>query len=289
MRKLLVTLILLVALPLGAARDFSVAADRIANTTAEGVSGIDVDQFSISFWYTRNDAVTNEAFFFFGTDPTTGGKLGFLWISGALTLRQEYSGARGDWTISDPSLDAYHNILLVCDFSSDANDPVIYVDGTSVTVTEVSTPSGTRDTGIDNIVLGEVMAGSNDLDASMAEFYFWDTLLTQADASILAAKFSPNFVRPGNRILYIPLVRDVLEVVQGIAMTVTGTSVVAHPPMIYPTQQISGFAAAAVPPARDLMIISRAMKYAPLPLLAGGMGLAWVINRRNKLLRDGRN
>lgn len=47
------------------------------------------------------------------------------------------------------------------------------------------------------------------------------------------------------------------------------------------------------PPAgvgkRRVIRIGEMLKYAPAPILAGGLGLAWVINRRNKLLRDGRN
>ena len=233
------------------AYDFDGTNDRIDNTTADGVAGIDVDTYSVSFWYIRNDAPVSETFFFFGTGASSGGKCGFLWLSGTLTLRQEYSTDRGDWTIADPSQDAWHNIVITFDRTNDTTDPIIYVDGTSVTVTQADAPNGTRSGGEDNLALGEVMAGSSDLDATMAEFAFWDVVLTAGEAATLGARYSPLFVRPSNRVLYIPLIREVVELEQGIALTLAGASVVAHPSIIYPTQPISGFAAAAAPSAAD--------------------------------------
>lgn len=54
-----------------------------------------------------------------------------------------------------------------------------------------------------------------------------------------------------------------------------------------PTTMIMTFkeSAAAPAPRRRVIPISEMLKYAPTPILADGLGLAWVINRRNKLLR----
>lgn len=49
------------------------------------------------------------------------------------------------------------------------------------------------------------------------------------------------------------------------------------------------FIPAAPAVTRRPIIIVDMMKYVPAPILVGGLGLAWVINRRNKLIRDGRN
>lgn len=76
--------------------------------------------------------------------------------------------------------------------------------------------------------------------------------------------------------------------------TLTGTTTADHPPsgpfFGFDHGWQGAFTSGAPPPGkRRIIIISEMLKYAPAPILAGGLGLAWVINRRNKLLRDGRN
>ena len=44
----------------------------------------------------------------------------------------------------------------------------------------------------------------------------------------------------------------------------------------------------AAAPARRIMIIADLMKYVPPSVLAGGMGLAWMFDRRNKVMRGDR-
>ena len=214
----------------------------------------------------------------------------FLWMWGANNVydfKRIFSTTPGEWTIPEPSLNAWHHILVVYDSSDVANDPTIYVDGVSQTLTEESTPVGAANTNTSAYLIGNrnhPTGGYNRTwDGRLCEWAVWDRLLTQAEATILAQKFSPLFI-PNGLIRYSELVRELNDRLDNGAQTVNETpTVIEHPAIIYPTQPISGFAAAGAPPARDLMIISKAMKYAPLPLLAGGMGLAWVINRRNKL------
>jgi hypothetical protein len=51
----------------------------------------------------------------------------------------------GHWTASlTPAINSWHHVVMTFDISSLTNDPVIYYDGSSKTVTETITPSGTK-------------------------------------------------------------------------------------------------------------------------------------------------
>ena len=124
-----------------------------------------------------------------------------------------------------------------------------------------------------------------------SEVALWNAAIPEDIMVMLTKnKLCPNFYQKDG-IFHSHLIRSAKDIWGAHEPTITGTAVASHPAVINPTQAISGFAAAAVPPAvtRRPVIIVEMMKYAPAPLLAGGLGLAWVINRRNKLIRDGRN
>lgn len=151
---------------------------------------------------------------------------------------------------------------------------------------------------VDRTAVGRSMdsTASAPYNGKLAEFAIWDVALTDAEVLILAAGFSPLLVRPQSLVHYVPLIGRTspeIEIIRGNDMAITGATAFPHPPMIWPTQSLSGFAAApavALPVGKRRVIrIGEMLKYAPAPILAGGLGLAWVINRRNKLLREGRN
>ena len=54
----------------------------------------------------------------------------------------ERSTAQGEWSITAPTGDAWHHIVVTYNNSDVNNDPIIYVDGVSVTVTESFPPIG---------------------------------------------------------------------------------------------------------------------------------------------------
>lgn len=68
----------------------------------------------------------------------------FLYTTNGLELQAGWSGGNGAWYTSAPSTGAWHHFCVTYDGSSTANDPVFYVDGSSVSITENSTPSGTK-------------------------------------------------------------------------------------------------------------------------------------------------
>lgn len=67
------------------------------------------------------------------------------------------------------------------------------------------------------------------LNGRYAELAFWDATLTQAEVSSLAKGYKPSRVRPQSLQLYIPLVRDLVEVVSGSPLTNASGTVENHP------------------------------------------------------------
>jgi hypothetical protein len=57
----------------------------------------------------------------------------------------------------------------------------------------------------------------------------WNAALTDAEVAILATGFSPKKVRPQSLVFYAPLVREVRDLVGGVALSDTGTTVADHP------------------------------------------------------------
>ena len=289
MRKLLVLLALLIVLPLGAARDF---ADNTTGRRIEVANVIDpnVGAFSAHCWAYPTSFPNADSHMIIHQNNGSGA--GRNWIDfnhdGAPVAIESAIGGSGTRGATDIVSRTNEWISAGVSLSGGGAGSTLRLwldgvdDGSSVKDPEAA--DGTH-------IIGEhkLISTSRHFVGRIGECAWWNTELDAADFAMLAAGFSATFVKPASLVAYVRGIRG-KEDLLGNATTETGTVGVAdHSPIIYPTQPISGFAAAGAPPARDLMIISRAMKYAPLPLLAGGMGLAWVINRRNKLLRDGRN
>jgi len=81
----------------------------------------------------------------------------------AVRFFQRFSGTDGEWiTASLPiSINSWHHVLITYNSDSATNDPVIYIDGSSVSITEESIPAGTRSTDVGN----DLMVGNADTDA----------------------------------------------------------------------------------------------------------------------------
>lgn len=144
-----------------------------------------------------------------------------------------WSGSNATWTVARPSTGAWHHFGITYDGSSTANDPLIYVDGTSVTVTETTAPSGTLTTTAQALNLGNRAAQDRVWDGMMAEWGVWDRILSADDMAALGKGFSPMFFRNGLSD-YIPMVRGNLS--RKLAPpTLTGTVVQPHPRVIHPS------------------------------------------------------
>lgn len=174
-----------------------------------------------------------------------GGNLGRIWHKGntgagldtsfnnnstdnAYDYNRRFSVSNGIWRFTRPGTGAWHHIFLSHDTTSDANDPIIRLDGVLQSLTEAQVPSGT----VANNAEGYCLGNRNDTqnrcwDGLQAEFAVWNRILTDAEAAALAGGCSP-LVFPQNLVEYLPLVRDAISRILA-PPSVTGTTVADHP------------------------------------------------------------
>lgn len=82
-------------------------------------------------------------------------------VLGKAVFAQQFTGDNGQWRTTNDELSAKLNqwvmITITYDNSSASNNPVIYIDGSSVAVTEFETPTGIADNGTGNeFILGNL-------------------------------------------------------------------------------------------------------------------------------------
>jgi hypothetical protein len=92
----------------------------------------------------------------------------------------------------------------------------------------------------------------DDFDGYLAEAAMWIVALTDDDAVVLAAGYSPLLVRPEALAAYWPIIgrtNPEIDLVGGIGLTVTGATVADHPRVLYPSNQILRVKGASAAPA----------------------------------------
>lgn len=107
--------------------------------------------------------------------------------SGKMQITIGWSGTSGDWTFAPPSTGAFHEILITYDNSSTANNPVVYIDGSPVSVTRAVGPTGSYKTGANvNWVLGsDVPTGgsSRSINGIVFSWLFYNVILSSQEAT----------------------------------------------------------------------------------------------------------
>lgn len=113
----------------------------------------------------------------------------------------------------------------VCGVETSATSRAVWLNGTSNTNTTNRSPAGA-----DTLRIGaKVTTGTLDsADGDIAEVAVWNAALSSAEIAILAAGYSPLFVRPESLVFYMPLVRSDVEVVGGLAMTAVASPTVSN-------------------------------------------------------------
>ncbi len=118
----------------------------------------------------------------------TGSGWGLFLDNGTVRFHTGFTGNGGSWqTGAVVSLNTWTHIVLTYDSSSTSNNPVIYVNGTSVSLTEISTPSGTvrSDAGIGMTVGNFAGTSSRTFAGVIDELQVNSNLLSSAEASLL--------------------------------------------------------------------------------------------------------
>lgn len=133
----------------------------------------------------------------------------YLDSSGAfarIVVVHTWSGGEGSWYYNLlPAANRPYHVAISYDNTDPANDPVIYVNGLSVTVTEVSAPVGApaTDVGSDIVIGYSTVVAGREFDGWIDDVRIYDSILTPAqirDIYIEGATkpriFSPRYEHP---------------------------------------------------------------------------------------------
>lgn len=117
-----------------------------------------------------------------------------------LALQRDWTTTPGYWHWTAPATGRWRHLVVTYDGSSTANNPVVYIDGVSQTVTKDATPAGSLSTINYKIWFGngdDGSTGSNIWDGMLEGLAFYNGyILTPAEAFTLAMGESPKLVRP---------------------------------------------------------------------------------------------
>ena len=118
--------------------------------------------------------VLDKAQWFVAVREESGGKV-------KVRLKVQFSTTDGVWTTTATALTngTNHHVAITYDADSVANDPIIYIDGVSVAITESTTPVGTRVTDVgDNLFIGNNVNGDRTFDGFIDEVRLWTDIRT---------------------------------------------------------------------------------------------------------------
>lgn len=154
--------------------------------------------------------------------------------TGVIHFRATWTGGVAAWTIVSPSTGAPHDMLWTYDAGATTNDPLCWLDGSSVTVTRVTGPTGSWSPSAATIYLGNGSASNRCYNGSLLSVAVWPDLRTGADAVALhaGATAPPAIATPT---FYYPLDAGESPEIELMARndgTVTGTTVGTGPVVV---------------------------------------------------------
>jgi len=143
------------------------------------------------------------------------------------------SHTAADTVVADSRL--YH-FLINGDGSLTYNNYSYYLNGVNKTIYDGIDGAGTIGTAATKCDAGGDLNGLRYyLDGMVAEIGLWTRELSIAEISQLANRVSPECLLDGLA-FYAPLVRNTQSLTGGVTGSATGTTVMAHPPIIYPSR-----------------------------------------------------
>jgi|SRR6516162_2360494 len=174
-------------------------------------------------------------------------------------LQVYFSTTQGEWQWAIPSQNVWHTLGLNYDNSSVSNDPVVYIDGVSVSVTNTLRPVGTLVAASPaNLTIGNLPNNGVAWDGNVADAAVWDgVLLTATEHAALGRGARPYQIRKGSLKGWWPLdgFSSPEPDLSGNANngTLTGTTRVFGPPMMAFTPRWPQF---IMPPVTPVVIAS---------------------------------
>jgi len=103
-----------------------------------------------------------------------------------------------------------------------------YINGGSA----ASNTTSRSPTGVDTVIVGNNRTGGawgSTATVIIAEVGIWNVALNADEIAALAKGFRPDQIRPQSLRFYTPLVREIIDVRGGLALTTAGITVATHP------------------------------------------------------------
>lgn len=168
------------------ARDFDGTNDNLVSAD-NALAGMNTAAKTVSCWLVRDTNSPSTDDMIAGLQ-SNGGAAPWRFVTRAPTTAGSRPQWVADWstdgvwtTTNDVSNNDRHHLAVTYDRGATTNDPVFYVDGVSVAVTELVAPVGTAVTGDDTLKMGESSTGTQDLDGSLQHVAIYTTILSDAD------------------------------------------------------------------------------------------------------------
>jgi len=209
--------------------------------TSMGVAGDDVVQLdaivtrpalmTFAFWsYRQGDSSGGVGWrYYFDIDAAgNAGQIGGTNGGGVEFFNAPHNGdgSLGQWTWTQSTAQTVTHNAITYDSTNLANDPVVYLNGSPVSIVESITPTGTFDAvATTDRTFGNRSARDRAFNGLLQEFALWNRVLTTGEVAGLAKGYTPDHF-PVGLIDYVPLLRT-LWGKRG-PVTVAGTLIQAH-------------------------------------------------------------
>ncbi|MEZ5902400.1 MAG: LamG-like jellyroll fold domain-containing protein [Alphaproteobacteria bacterium] len=140
-----------------------------------------------------NDGGTIAAWVYYDSFPVSGHRImdkagSFGWHlaagGGTIGFGRRFTGVDGDWSSSSAviNLGTWHHVALTYNDNATTNDPIMYVDGVSVGVTEVNTPTGSANVDTsDNLIIGNRTGYARPFDGRIDDVRLYKRILSAAE------------------------------------------------------------------------------------------------------------
>ncbi len=204
--------------------------NQYLNTTSSPV-GDSLAPITMACWVKGNPAF-NAYWFAMGRSTSSGPIVGMNVASGGVAgmfLRGDLSGSfgsSGTSVIFGASTPWAHTA-----FTNTSSARNLYVNG----VNEATAGGTSAAITLDRLGIGALVRNgvSSYFGGDIAECGIWNAELTAAEIASLADGMTCDKVRPQSLVFYAPLVRDLVDVKGGLAITNNNTATVANHPRVY--------------------------------------------------------
>lgn len=117
----------------------------------------------------------------------------------------QFSTTQGNWHQDNGiTIGNWEHWAVTYDSDSVANDPVMYRDGSSLTVSEIVTPVGSF-TFNGELWVGDRPDDNRSFDGQIQSVVFWDTTLSSAEIAAMARGVNPFAIRYSNQVFNMTL------------------------------------------------------------------------------------